>query len=163
MSERLTTTYRGHELIYYDNNDVWGPCAHDSLIATGTLPEVKASIDKWEVAKQTQEGFKVWHINHQNPKYWSKRDAVFRQVGSGYGATRMVVTRNSPSNPDSFYPMPIGDSAPDTPEVAEAIERARAAHSEAVEAGKRWNDAKRAIPILTECQWAKLTEMDAKT
>ncbi len=44
----------------------------------------------------------------------------------------------------------------DTPEVAEAIETARALHAEAVEALRRFKDAVKAIPRMTKDDWRKL-------
>lgn len=162
MKDRPTTEYRGVTLLlmnntYGDKADCWMPSG-DYPIKGGTMEECIKQIDAWEVEKQREAGMRVWALTHENPEYWGQRDAVFRATldynGTGTG-THRVMTRNG-SDPDSLYGLDRGDTAPVTPEVEAAIEAARAAFDAAVEAGKRWKLAKRAIPRLSAEEWAKL-------
>ncbi len=102
----METEYRGYRLIYYERNDVWGPADHDLPIVTGTIAEVRKSIDQWEIDKQIAGGVKVWVIERPDPAYWSKRDAVFRTGGTLVDRTHMVRTRNFAGDPDSLYDHP---------------------------------------------------------
>lgn len=158
--DRPTTEYRGVTLIlmsntYGDKADCW--MATDSTpIKGGTMEECIKQIDAWEVERQREAGMRVWSLTHDNPKYWGQRDAVFRAT-SGYNGTgtHRVMTRNG-SDPDGLYGIDRGDTAPVTPEVEAAIEAAREAFDAAVEAGKAWKAAKKAIPRLSAEEWSKL-------
>ena len=156
----METKYRGYRLIYYKRNDLWGPADHDLPIVTGTIAEVRKSIDRWEIDKQIAGGVKVWVIDHPDPAHWSKRNAVFRTGGTLADRTHMVRTRGFAGNPDSLYDLPRGDVAMDTPEVAEAIERAKAAYADLIAANDRWRKAKRAIPVMTAEEWSQLPVRD---
>jgi hypothetical protein len=163
MTERMTTTYRGHELIYYPDRygtgaGHWAPADHGLPVNGGTIEEVRRAIDQWEIAKQVEGGVKVWTLDHSDPKFWHRVDAVFRSGGTNVDRTHAVLTRNFPGDPDSLYARPRGDVAMDTPEVAEAMDRAKAAYAELVAANDRWKKAKRAIPVMTGEEWAKLPE-----
>lgn len=164
MSEEMTTTYRGYELIYYPKHDLWGPCRHDLPIVMGTMQEVREAIDRWEIDKQMEAGFRVWNLSYDNPKYWEKRDAVFRlKKERGVftsNPSHHVRTRNFVGNPDSFYDLPRRDVAMDTPEVAAAIVEAKVAYAEAVEAGNRWKEARDRIPRMTVEEWEALPERE---
>lgn len=155
-------TYRGHELIYNARDDVWMAATGDLDSAVGTLPEVRKAIDQWEIARQIEGGFEVWSIANERPKHWSKRQAVFRK---GYrrenprfhlDPTHTVMTRNFQGDPDSLYGICRGNIAMDTPEVREAIEKARDAYDAALEAQERYREAKAQIPTMTEEEWLKL-------
>ena len=159
--ETMTTTYRGHNLVYYTRDDVWmAPLGIP--VKMGSLPEVRAAIDQWEIDKQKAAGFRVWNLQLDDPRLWSVRDAVFRSgPGSGHQTgPNMILTRNFAGDPDSFYSIPRGDAAIDTPEVSEAIEAARKAYLEAIEAGRRWKEARRKIPRVSAEDWAKLPERE---
>ena len=153
----LRATRKGEDLWCVADGDWDGPNEPRPI---SEWPKV---IDEWMVEKQKAEGFPVWTINHDNPKYWSRGDAVFRTglpksdpnyYRSGQ-TTHSVYMRNGP-RPESLHSQPRGYVALDTPEVIEAIETARQAHTEAVEAAKRFREAKAAIPTMTEEEWLRL-------
>jgi hypothetical protein len=150
-NETLETEYRGHWLVYFGENH-WGLRGSGSPIPIGPLDDVKKAIDRWECEKQSLSGISVWDLKHSDPEYWDKRCAVYFTPADDtpYRSRPAVVeTQNGHGNPDSLYGMSLGDSAPDTPEVAAAIEAAKVAYEEAVAAGKRFKEARRAIPRLT--------------
>lgn len=148
--EALTTEYRGHSLVYF-GGDEWGMRDVTGPGFFGTIDAVKKMIDQWEVDRQKASGITIWHLDHSDPKYWDKRCGVYFTPGSLEGRyssrPHRLETRNG-ADPDSFYAVNLGDAAPDTPEVAAAIEVARTAYEEAVAAHKRFKEAKRAIPRL---------------
>lgn len=160
----VATEYRGHALRYFPRDDFWmgGPAGMPGRM--GTLPQVMEAIDRWEVEKNKLEGISVWLISHDNPKYWEQRDAVFRsgmlkaQPGYYRDPTHTVWMQNSRHSPDSLFSVARGYVAMNTPEALEAIETAKVAFAEAVEAKRRWLDAKKRIPTMTEEEWLKLRE-----
>ena len=153
-----TTEYRGYTLHYFADADRWhggpeGMPGHD-----GTLKDLMEAIDRWLVESQKMAGLRVWVIEHSDPKYWSKSDAVFRSLsGSHFYPTHMVEFRNG-RDPDSLYARCRGEVAMDTPEALAAIDEAKAAYARLVEASDAWNAAKRRIPTMTEEEWQALPE-----
>lgn len=165
--DRPTTEYRGVKLIlmrdtFGDKGDQWAPWEVDSPIRGGSMQECMDQIDKWEIEKQKQAGMRLWVVEHDNPKYWSMRDAVYRATdGNTYSPTKIVQFRNG-SDPDRLYGRPCGDCAMPTPEVETAIEAARLAYDELIAANDRWKLARRAIPRMTAAEWAELPERDTQ-
>lgn len=158
----ITTEYRGYRLFYF-GEDKWGVLTTDVPIPNGTLDEMKERIDRWIVDSRTKDGIRVWHIWHDNPKYWQKITAVFREAPDRYSgkATSSVLTNNG-SNPDNLYRLEFRNAAPDTQDAAEAIERAKVAFAEAVEAQQRWKEARAAIPRITHADVESLPERESR-
>lgn len=162
--EPIITTVYGVELVLMDigmsDGELWlARNAWDGPSAPATIAEWKKRIGEWRLAKQIEAGFDVWNLTDDRPKYWGKRQAVFRNGhDGGWIQNKRVLTRNSASDPDSLYGVDYTNCAMDTPEVAAAIDHARKMHAEAVEAGKRYKDAVRAIPRMTLDEWRKLPE-----
>lgn len=162
-TKHATTEYRGHNLHYMADDDKWmgGPDGMPGRY--GSLVEVMEAIDLWEIECQKLAGTKVWVIEHSDPKYWSKGDAVFRSTsGSHFQPTHMVEMRNGGYDPNSLYARPRGDVTMDTPEALEAIEKAKSAYALLVEASENWRAAKRKIPTMTAEEWAALPEKPAR-
>lgn len=176
MADSITATVNGWSLMLVD--DPWDKSGVERWFMADPrwdgpndpkpLREWPAAIAAWEVEKQKANGFRVWLIDHESPKYWTTADAVFRsgiasddpereRMRYTARAERMVHMRNG-SDPKSLFGRKLSVVAPDTEEVAQAIERARVAHQEAVEAGKRFRAAVAAIPRLTETLWKSLPE-----
>lgn len=117
-------------------------------------------IKDWRIAKQVEQGFEIWDVSDERPKYWGKRAAVMREgseKGTVYGKAMRVLTRNGKWDPDNLYGIEYHKCAMDTPEAAAAIEEARRLHAEAVEALHRFKDAAKAIPRMTNDDWRKLS------
>jgi hypothetical protein len=167
--ESIITTVRGVELSLLpkdwrgEGGDLWAPLwGWDGPSQPRPIGEWEKVIKDWEVARQVEAGFEVWNLSDDRPKYWGKRQAVFRtgrpkgDTKYYFDSTHMVHTRNGKGDPGSLYAIQRGKCAAVTPEVEAAIEKARALHAEAVEARKRWEDARRAIPVLPEDLWTTL-------
>jgi hypothetical protein len=176
MDDSVTATVRGVELVLMKKRwpeepgpDLWMPRDFEYKGPSEPRPisEWEDVIKKWEVAAQVEAGFEVWHIGDDRPKYWGKRPAVFRSGGKvdrgrySDNLTRMVHTRNG-SDPERLFGIEQGKCAPVTPDVEAAIEHARQLHAAAVDATKAWQDAWKAIPRLSEDQWATLPEKPGK-
>lgn len=166
MKETITAKVDGVELILLDgelagaNRDLWVPRFDwDGPSAPASISEWKERISAWRIAKQIEAGFEVWNLSDDRPKYWEKRPAVFREgkeEQAFWNQPRKVLTRNGAYDPDSLYGIELASCAMDTPEVFEAIEAARKLHAEAVEAGRRFKDAVKAIPRMTKDDWLRL-------
>ena len=164
MKETITAKVDGVELILLDgelagaSGDLWVPRFDwDGPSAPASISEWKERISAWRIAKQIEAGFEVWNLSDDRPKYWEKRPAVFRDGSEDRESWgRKVLTRNGAYDPDSLYGIELASCAMDTPEVVEAIEAARKLHAEAVEAGRRFKDAVKAIPRMTKDDWRKL-------
>jgi len=171
MSDTIETTVKGLRLVLLADTfgtrngdpDLWAPTDHewDGPTEPRPITDWPRVIDEWRVAKQVEGGTNVWVIDHDDPNFWQISDAVFRSGGQrmqrGYPPkTQKRVEFRNGSDPDQLYSRPLHDLAPDTPEVAEAIERAKAARLEAVAAGKRWTAARKAIQRLSVAEWHDL-------
>jgi hypothetical protein len=165
MTDRVYATVGDMRLFLVapDEGGLWAPCGEwDGPRTPRPISEWPGIIAKWKVDMQKSSGFRVWVISHSVPKYWEQRDAVFRQgLPRGHARYRMdphdVHLRNgNDRDPDSLFSVARGYIAMDTLEVAAAIGAAKAAHAEWVEAGKRFNAAKAAIPTMTEEEWLRL-------
>lgn len=175
MTDTISATVKGWRLILLSDPDDGG--AERWVIADGSwdgpnepkpLRAWPAAIDAWEVEKQKAQGYTVWCLDHESPKHWSKAEAVFRsglaKDDPDYhrlrysGRSEQTVHMRNGRDPRSLFGRDLKHMAPDTEEVAEAIERARDAHRVAVEAGRRYREAVAAIPRLTEEQWKKLPQ-----
>ena len=167
MTQHLTTEYRGYTLHYHQEGDKWSGGPDGMPGGYGTLAELTQAIDVWEVECQKLNGVKVWDIDHDNPKYWQKRDAVFRSGGDhpGYysAPTHVVEMRNgNVGRPESLYGRARGFIALDNDEAQAAIDKAKAAYQKLIKANEAWRKAKNAIPTMTAEQWAQLPEKPAK-
>lgn len=166
MKEAITAKVEGVELVLCASDprpgdpelwQSWG--GWDGPNTPAPITEWPERIKKWRIAKQMEAGFKIWNLKDDRPKYWEKRPAVFRdgkEERTAWGQPLKVLTRNGAYDPDSLYGIELVSCAMDTPEVAEAIETARALHAEAVEAMHRFKDAVKAIPRMTKDDWRKL-------
>lgn len=157
----ITTEYRGYRLFYF-GDDKWG-VMDDVPIPNGTMDEIKDRIDKWIIDSRKADGIRAWHIWHDNPKYWQKITAVFREAPDRYtGKMYNSVLISNGTNPDNLYSVKFRDAAPDTQDAAEAIERAKVAFAEAVEAQQRWKEARAAIPRITHADVESLPERESR-
>ena len=158
MIQIIRTTIDGVELVLVNSEkwerkegdpDLWMPSGDWSGPRNAApITEWPEIIRAYEVQSQIEAGFEVWDVSDKRPKYWHKRPAVFRAKGG-------VETRNG-TDPKSLYHIHISRCAPDTPEVAEAIEKAREAHRLAIEASDAFHKAWNAIPRLTVSDTAEL-------
>jgi hypothetical protein len=166
MKEKITTKVEGVELTllndlsHGETGDLWiPPFDWDGPNTPASISEWKKRITAWRIAKQVKAGFEIWNLENDQPKYWRKRPAVFREgkeERNSWSNPPKVLTRNSAHDPDRLYGIARGFCAMDTPEVAEAIAAALALYEEAVAAHRRFRDAERAIPRMTTDEWRTL-------
>lgn len=160
-ADKITAEYRGYRLTQMSGmGDCWYVEDGALHIEPGPIEDVKRAINQRECDMQEASGFDVWDIGHDSPKQWHKRRAVFRRRKAGHGAPSAVLTRNFAMNPDSFASVELADAAPDTAESRAAIDAAKIAHAEAVVANRRFREAVKAIPRLSEHDVAHLSERD---
>lgn len=172
MTDEITTQVLNYCLILTDQRsesgqDLWAVRDSNYHGPTELLPiaEWPDVLRQYEIDQQKAAGFTVWNIRDDRPKYWEKWDAVYRsgkeKSDPNYhrDPTHSVHMRNGVNDPKSLISAPRGFICMDTPEVSAAIEAARKAHAEAIEAAERFREAKKRIPTMTESKWMALPDL----
>lgn len=145
--QKPESEYRGHRLFFVSDGAGWctggrpdfGPMQMDELMRV---------IDQYEADKQIRNGITIWNLSDKRPAYWGKRTAVFFR-NAQLASDRALLTNQNTIDPDYLYSIPLSKCALDTPEVVAAIEKARALHKEAIDAGEKYREAVKEIPTAT--------------
>lgn len=163
--QEIKTIYRGYEIIFRDNSEEW--CCTELVGSYGNgssypkLSTVKAKIDNMIASLRKKSTVSVYDIQ-AGDGYGNKRISISPAIITEYIGQKSS-SRHDKSAAHRVATMAVrgGKSKPsrteglmthfmlDTPENHAAVDLARAAHVEVVEAIKRLKDAVEAIPRVT--------------
>lgn len=163
-----TTTYRGHTIQWSDNSDKW-VCydLSDKVRSSPKLSLIKAAIDRLYLTERKNKAVQCYELSTHGQRVESNvveylGEKVHRSWGSKPEITDhkvAVVAQRHGSERPSRRETTLDKLMPVTPEAEDAYQRYERLNAEAKAAGKRADDAFKAIPRLKPYDVRALIEL----